>query len=329
MMKPNRGRPVSRSAGSPPHRGTTSETLIGARTVQEERRKSGVVALIGRPNAGKSTLLNRLIGEKIAIVSDKPQTTRTRITGVLTRPEGQIVFLDTPGIHKPGYKLNRRMMAVVTDALSTVDLILLLIDATSPIGHGDEFVLEMLKRVNTRAFLLPNKVDALRDKTKLLPLIGRYTGECEFIEVIPISALTGDGAEVLVQKIFEYLPPGPLLYPEDEMTDQPERVLAAELVREKILQVTGEELPYVTAVVTERWEEDQDITRIHCLIYVERPSHKAIVIGKAGARLKEIGTKARADIETLLGRRVFLNLFVKVRESWRDDERALDELGIR
>jgi GTP-binding protein Era len=320
---------VSRSAGSPPHRGTTSETLIGARTVQEERRKSGVVALIGRPNAGKSTLLNRLIGEKIAIVSDKPQTTRTRITGVLTRPEGQIVFLDTPGIHKPGYKLNRRMMAVVTDALSTVDLILLLIDATSPIGHGDEFVLEMLKRVNTRAFLLPNKVDALRDKTKLLPLIGRYTGECEFIEVIPISALTGDGAEVLVQKIFEYLPPGPLLYPEDEMTDQPERVLAAELVREKILQVTGEELPYVTAVVTERWEEDQDITRIHCLIYVERPSHKAIVIGKAGARLKEIGTKARADIETLLGRRVFLNLFVKVRESWRDDERALDELGIR
>jgi GTP-binding protein Era len=297
--------------------------------VDKEHRRCGVVALIGRPNAGKSTLLNRLIGEKIAIVSDKPQTTRTRITGVLTRAEGQIVFLDTPGIHKPGYKLNRRMMSIVTDALSTVDLIMLLIDATQPMGHGDQFVLDMLKRVNTRAFLLPNKVDALRDKTKLLSLIGRYTREREFIEVIPISALTGDGADLLVQKTFDCLPPGPMLYPEDEMTDQPERVLAAELVREKILQVTGEELPYVTAVITERWEEAQDITRIHCLIYVERPSHKAIVIGKAGARLKEIGTKARADIEKLLGRRVFLNLFVKVRESWRDDERALDELGIR
>jgi GTP-binding protein Era len=297
--------------------------------VRDEHRKSGVVALIGRPNAGKSTLLNRVIGEKIAIVSDKPQTTRTRITGVLTRPEGQIVFLDTPGVHKPGYKLNRRMMAVVTDALSTVDLILLLIDATKPMGHGDQFVLEMLRRVETRAFLLPNKVDALRDKTRLLTLIGRYSSEREFAEVIPISALTGDGADLLIGKIFEWLPDGPMLYPEDEMTDQPERVLAAELVREKILQVTGEELPYVTAVVTERWEEAQGITKIHCLIYVERPSHRAIVIGKAGARLKEIGTAARADIEKLLDRRVFLNLFVKIRERWRDDERALDELGIR
>jgi GTPase len=297
--------------------------------LEDEQRKSGVVALIGRPNAGKSTLLNRVIGEKIAIVSDKPQTTRTRITGVLTRPEGQIVFLDTPGIHKPGYKLNRRMMAVVTDALSTVDLILLMIDATKPIGHGDQFVLEMLKRVDTRAFLLPNKVDALRDKTKLLPLIGRYTSEREFVEVIPISALTGDGEQLLLQKIFKSLPVGTMLYPEDEMTDQPERVLAAELVREKILQMTGDELPYVTAVLTERWEETQEITKIHCLIYVERPSHRAIVIGKSGARLKEIGITARADIEKLLGRHVFLNLFVKVRERWRDDERALNELGIQ
>ena len=296
--------------------------------MEDEHRKSGVVALIGRPNAGKSTLLNRVIGEKIAIVSDKPQTTRTRITGVLTRPEGQIVFLDTPGVHKPGYKLNRRMMAIVTDALSTVDLILLMIDATKPMGHGDQFVLEMLKRVETRAFLLPNKVDALRDKTRLLPLIGRYTSERAFAEVIPISALTGDGAELLIRKTLESLPSGPMLYPEDEMTDQPERVLAAELVREKILQVTGEELPYVTAVVTERWEDAQDITKIHCLIYVERPSHRAIIIGKAGARLKDIGTAARADIEKLLDRRVFLNLFVKVRERWRDDERTLNELGI-
>lgn len=296
---------------------------------ETEHRKSGVVALIGRPNAGKSTLLNRVIGEKIAIVSDKPQTTRTRITGVLTRPEGQIVFLDTPGIHKPGYKLNRRMMAIVTDALSTVDLILLMIDATKPMGHGDQFVLDMLKRVETRAFLLPNKVDLLRDKTRLLPLIGRYTSERAFAEVIPISAFTGDGAELLIRKTLECLPSGPMLYPEDEMTDQPERVLAAELVREKILQVTGEELPYVTAVATERWEEGQDITTIHCLIYVERPSHRAIIIGKAGARLKDIGTAARIDIEKLLDRRVFLSLFVKVRERWRDDERTLDELGIR
>lgn len=296
---------------------------------EHEHRKSGVVALIGRPNAGKSTLLNKLIGEKIAIVSDKPQTTRTRITGVLTRPQGQIVFLDTPGIHKPGYKLNRRMMAIVTDALSTVDLILLMIDATKPSGRGDQFALDMLKGVRTRAFLLPNKVDALRDKTKLLPLIGRYTSEREFAEVIPISALTGDSVELVVEKVFENLGEGELLYPEDEITDQPERVLAAELVREKILQVTGEELPYVTAVVTERWEESENIPKIYCVVYVERPSHRAIIIGKEGKRLKQIGTAARADIEKLLDRHVFLNLFVKVRERWRDDERVLDELGIR
>ena len=177
--------------------------------------------------------------------------------------------------------------------------------------------------------MLPNKVDALGDKTKLLPLIERYTREREFAEVIPISALTGDGVLLLIEKVFEYLPQGQPFYPEDEITDQPERVLAAELVREKILQVTAEELPYVTAVMTERWEEAEDITRIHCLIYVERPSHRSIIIGKGGARLKEIGTAARADIEKLLGRRVFLNLFVKVREHWRDDQRILDELGIR
>ena len=295
----------------------------------DEHHKSGFVALIGRPNAGKSTLLNRLVGEKIAIVSDKPQTTRTRITGVVTTPEAQIVFLDTPGIHKPGYKLNRRMMAVVTDALSTVDLILLMIDASKPMGGGDQFVLDTLKQVKTPAFLVPNKVDMLHDKTRLLPLIERYTHKREFNEVIPISARTGDGVELALQKLIEVLPEGPRFYPEDEMTDQPERVLAAEFVREKLLQVTGDELPYVTAVVTEQWEEDQDITRIHCLIYVERPSHRAIIIGKGGGRLKEIGTAARIEIEKLLDRRVFLNLFVKIRERWRDDERALDEIGIR
>jgi GTP-binding protein Era len=250
------------------------------------RLKSGVIALIGRPNAGKSTLLNKVVGEKIAIVSDKPQTTRTRIRGVLTRAEGQIVFIDTPGIHKPGYKLNRRMMSIVTDALSTVDLILLMVDAAQPMGAGDRFVLEMMKRVETPAFLMLNKVDAIRDKTKLFPLIGRYASERDFAEVIPVSALTGDGVDLLVSKAFEYLPEGEMIYPEDELTDQPERVIAAELVREKILEVTGEELPYVTAVVTERWEEAADTTRISCLIYVERMSHRAIVIGRGGERLK-------------------------------------------
>lgn len=291
--------------------------------------KSGVVALIGRPNAGKSTLLNRIIGEKISIVSDKPQTTRTRTCGVLTRPQGQIVFLDTPGVHKPGHELNRRMMSIVTDALTTVDLILLLIDATQAMGSGDRFLLDMMKRVEARAFLVPNKVDRLRDKSKLLPLISAYTGERQFAEVIPISALTGDGVELLIEKVLEYLPEGLPLYPEDEPTDQPERVMVAELVREKILEVTGDEIPYVTAVVTERWDETDGALKIHCLIYVERPSHRKIIIGRGGERLKQIGSAARVDIEKFLGRHVFLGLFVKVREHWRNDERALDEIGIR
>jgi GTP-binding protein Era len=293
------------------------------------RQKSGVVALIGRPNAGKSTLLNKLVGEKIAIVSDKPQTTRTRISGVLTRPEGQAVLLDTPGVHKPGYKLNRRMMTIVTDTLTGVDLLLLIIDATERMGAGDRYVIDMLKRVSTRAFLLPNKIDALRDKSRLLPLIEAYAKEREFAEVIPVSALTGDGLETLVGKIFEQLPEGPPLYPDDALTDQPERIMVAELVREKILQTTGEELPYVTAVATERWEEQEAITRIYCVIYVERKSHRAIIIGRGGQRLKEIGASARADIEKLLGRHVYLELFVKVREHWRNDERTLNELGIQ
>lgn len=292
-------------------------------------RKSGVAALIGRPNAGKSTLLNHLVGEKIAIVSDKPQTTRTRISGIVTRPEGQVVFLDTPGIHKPGYELNRRMMAIVTDALTTVDLIMLMVDATEPTGAGDRYVLDMLNRVPTPAFLLPNKVDALRDKARLLPLITALTKEREFVEVIPISALSGDGVELLTGKIFEYLPSGPPLFPDDEMTDQPERAIVSEFVREKILQETVEELPYVTAVATEAWEEKDGVTHISCVIFVERQSHRAIVIGKGGQRLKKIGTAARVDVEKLLGRQVFLSLFVKVREHWRDDERVLNELGIR
>ena len=291
--------------------------------------RSGFITLVGRPNVGKSTLVNALCGQKVSIVSDKPQTTRTRISGVLSRAEGQIIFLDTPGIHKPGYKLNRRMMSIVTDALSSVDLIMLVMDATARMGAGDRFVFDMLKRVKTHAFLIPNKVDAISDKSRLLPIIGAWTAERDFAEVIPISARTGDGVELMIKKAFEYLPEGQPLYGEDEITDQPERVLVAELVREKILQVTGEEVPYVTAVVTEKWDETEELTRINCLIYVERPSHRAIIIGRGGARLKEVGAAARADIERLLGRHIFLGLFVKVRERWRDDERTLNELGIK
>ncbi len=298
-------------------------------SVKDKQQKSGVVALIGRPNAGKSTLLNQLVGEKIAIVSDKPQTTRTRISGVLTRKEGQIVFLDTPGVHKPGYQLNRRMMSIVTDSLSSVDLILLMVDATQAMGAGDKFVLDMMKRVQTPAFLMLNKIDRMADKSKLLSLIQRYTEERKFVEVIPVSALKGDNIELLLAKIFEQLPEGEWLYPEDTLTDQPERILVAELVREKILQATSEEIPYVTAVIVELWEERDDSLKIHCLIYVERTSHRAIVIGRGGARLKEIGTRARQDIEKMLGRKIFLGLHVKVRERWRDDDRTLNELGIQ
>jgi len=292
-------------------------------------QKCGTVALVGRPNAGKSTLLNRLAGSKLAIVSDKPQTTRTRITGILTTDAGQIVLIVTPGIHKPAYKLNRRMMATVLDALASVDLVMLIVDAAKPMGAGDQFVLDLLKRANPTAFLLLNKVDALRDKTKLLPLIGRYSAEAKFAEVIPISALKGEGLDKLLELILGHLPAGPRLYPDDEITDQPERVLAAEMVREKILEATAEELPYVTAVITERWEDEENLVRIHCSIIVERASHRPIILGRGGLRLKEIGSAARADIEQMLGRRVFLELFVKVRERWRDDPRVLDELGIR
>jgi GTP-binding protein Era len=294
-----------------------------------EQKKAGVVALVGRPNAGKSTLLNRLVGRKIAIVSDKPQTTRTRISGVLTLPKGQIVFLDTPGIHKPGYKLNRRMMTAVTDALAAVDLIMLVVDAASRTGAGDKFTVEMVRDAGTPAFLLLNKTDAISDKRKLLPVIEHYSTGNLFREIFPISARTGEGLDDVIANALDYLPAGPALYAEDELTDQPERLIVAELVREKVLRFTGDEIPFVSAVVTEHWEEHDDVTRIDCTILVERPSHRPIIIGKGGQRLKRIGTEARADIEELLGRHVFLALFVKVREHWRDDERILDELGIR
>lgn len=300
-----------------------------APTPAREGYRSGYVALVGRPNAGKSTLLNRVVGEKIAAVSNKPQTTRHQIRGVITRPEGQIVLVDTPGVHQPGYLLNRRMMAAVHGALEGVDLVCLIRDASAPTGNGDRFVLDLVKRAGKPSILLLNKTDKLEDKRKLLPLIEWYSREHEWRGVVPLSARTGDQLEDLVREFVSNLPEGEPIFAEDELTDQPMRTLVAEMVREKILHVTGEEIPYVTAVVTERYEEVSDeLARIYCAVYVERPTQKSIIIGKGGARLKQIGIEARRDIEHLVGHKVYLELFVKVEEGWRDSPRALHEMGI-
>ena len=298
--------------------------------MSNENFRSGYVALIGRPNAGKSTLLNRLVGEKIAAVSNKPQTTRHKIQGVVTKSEGQIVFVDTPGVHKPGYLLNRRMMSAVHDAILSVDLLVLMRDASVSTGNGDRFVLDLVKESGKKALLTLNKIDKIREKRELLPLIEYYSKEYAFAEIIPISALKGDAVENLLQQIIKHLPEGEPIFTEDELTDQPMRILAAEMVREKILAATGEEIPYVTAVVTENYDEsDPSVTRIHCAIYVERDSQKGIIIGKGGIKLKKIGTEARVDIEKLLGKKVFLQLFVKVVADWRNKGPKLDEIGIR
>ena len=290
---------------------------------------SGYAALIGRPNAGKSTLLNRLVGEKIAAVSNKPQTTRHKIQGVVTLENGQVVFVDTPGVHKPGYQLNRRMMAAVHDALLSVDVVVLMRDASVSTGNGDKFVLDLVKESKKPAVLVLNKIDKIKDKNLLLPLIDLYRKECDFAEIVPVSALKGDAIDNLLHQIVKHLPEGDRIFAEDELTDQPMRVLVAEMVREKILETTGEEIPYVTAVVTEVYDEsDPKLLRIFCAIYVERSSQKKIIIGKQGARLKDIGTKARLEFENLAGRKVFLKLFVKVVEDWRNREQTLDELGL-
>lgn len=296
---------------------------------QKREFRSGYVALVGRPNAGKSTLLNALIGQKIAAVSDKPQTTRFRIQGVITEPEGQIVLVDTPGVHRPGYEMNRRMMATVQDALLGVDLVCLIRDASVATGSGDKFVLELVQRSQKPALLLLNKTDKLKDKSALLPLIEWYSNEYDWAELIPISALRGKEIDVLQKMMIKHLPPGEPMFGEDELTDQSVRTMAAEIVREKILLETQEEIPYVTAVVVEKWDDErEDFTRIHCAIFVERGSQKKIVIGKGAARLKEIGTQARQDIENLIGHRCHLELFVKVEKDWRDKQNLLDEMGI-
>lgn len=291
--------------------------------------RSGYVALVGRPNAGKSTLLNRLVGEKIAAVSDKPQTTRFKILGIVNRPEGQIVLVDTPGVHKPGYELNRRMMSAVHDALLGVEVVCLLRDASVSTGNGDRFVLDLVKQSDKPSILLLNKTDKLADKSRLLPLIEWYQNEHDWKAIVPISALKGDQIEQLLREMIENLPAGEPIFSDDEFTDQPMRVLAAEIVREKILETTGEEIPYVTAVVTEKWEEErEDFTRIYCAIFVERESQKKIVIGHGAQRLKQIGIRARGEIEKMLGHRCHLQLFVKVEEDWRDQQRLLNEMGI-
>lgn len=304
--------------------------------------RSGYVALVGRPNAGKSTLLNRLVGEKIAAVSNKPQTTRHRIQGVVTREDGQIAFVDTPGVHKPGHLLNRRMMTAVHDALLSVDVVVVMRDASVSTGNGDRFVLELVKQSASDfggdhespavrpAILVLNKIDKIHEKRELLPLIDWYRQEYDFAEIIPLSALKGEAVDDLLGSIVKHLPEREAIFDADELTDQPMRIIVAEMVREKILSTTGEEIPYVTAVVTEKYDdEDPEITNIYCAIYVERSSQKSIIIGKGGSRVRDIGTAARMDIEGLLGKRVFLKLFVKVVEDWRNRGAELDEMGIR
>ncbi|MFQ5742520.1 MAG: GTPase Era [Acidobacteriota bacterium] len=292
--------------------------------------KCGRVALIGRPNAGKSTLLNRMVGVKVAIVSDKPQTTRHRILGVLSRPRGQIVFVDTPGVHRPYYRMNRRMMDTTRNTLSAVDLIALIIDASEPAGAGVRYTIDLLRDIQTPVFLLLNKVDRL-NKENLLPLIAGYDHDYPFAEIIPVSALRGDNCDRFLDATFRHLPEAPALYPLDSLTDRPLRFLAAELIREKLLHRTRDELPYTTAVAIDSWEEPDEadaVVRIEATILVERDSQKAIVIGKGGRMLKAVGTAARKEIEGLVGRHLYLGLRVKVNAGWRQQAPILDRLEI-
>ena len=287
---------------------------------------SGFIAIVGRPNTGKSTLLNSLLGEKLSIVSDKPQTTRNRIRGILTLPACQMVFIDTPGIHKPVHRMNELMVQAALRTCNEVDAILFLVEATERPGAGDRFILETLKKVRTPVFLLINKVD-LVPKERLLPLIAEYSGLRSFAEIIPVSALANDLGG-LVDAIRKRLPEGPRYFPDDQLSDQPERFIAAELIREKVFELTKEEIPYSSAVVIEDMKEEAGLTRVHAAIFVDRESQKGIVIGKNGALLKKIGTLARQDMEKLLGVKVFLQLWVKVKKGWREDDRMLRNIGI-
>jgi len=288
--------------------------------------RSGFIALVGRTNVGKSTLLNQLLGEKIAIISDKPQTTRTRILGVKHLPDAQLIFLDTPGIHKPQFRLNQRMVRAALEVLDEVDLVFFLVEATERPGAGDRYVIERLKERQIPVILVINKVDLVQ-KAKLLPLIDAYRQMHSFLEIVPISALTGDGVDRLAELALQAMPEGPVYFKDDMVTDQPMQVLAAELIREKILYRTRDELPFAVAVQIESFKEEGQLARISAIVYVEKKSQKAIVIGKRGEILKAVGTEARMDMERLFGMKVFLQLWVKVREGWRQDEQMLTALG--
>jgi GTP-binding protein Era len=296
--------------------------------------KFGHVSLIGRPNAGKSTLLNRLVGSKLAIVSDKPQTTRTRILGVRNYENAQVVYLDTPGIHRPLHRMNVRMVDAAVDTIDEVDLVGLVVDASEPPGSGDRFMVDLVRKSRAPALLVLNKIDLIR-KSKLLPIIDRYRTVADFVEIVPVSAATGDNVDRLEQAIIERLPEGEARYPPDYLTDQPERFFAAEIVREQLLRFTHAEIPFSSAVVMDRFEDPGEpgpgpdrLLRLHCTIVVDRESQKPIVIGKGGEMIKRIGTAAREELERFFETKVFLDLHVRVRSEWREDERVLSDIGL-
>jgi GTPase len=297
--------------------------------------RSGFVCILGRPNAGKSTLLNALVGEKLAIISPKPQTTRNRIQGIVHVPGrksshgAQIVLIDTPGVHKPDSSLGRKMMVEVRQALEGCELVLVLVDVTGKLDPRDRFALDLLKKSGTPAFLILNKVDLIREKARLLPLIEEYRQLHDFKEVIPISALKRDGLDVLLGKIVTALPTGPKYFSDDQTTDQPARFMAAEIVRERLLLATKEEIPYATTVVVDSFEEGDKLTRISATIYCERDGQKGILIGKRGEMLKKIGTAARMQMQRMLGTKVFLDLYVKVQPGWRESRSFVEELDWR
>jgi GTP-binding protein Era len=296
---------------------------------------SGFVCILGRPNAGKSTLLNALVGEKLAIISPKPQTTRNRILGIINVPKlkgrenGQIVLIDTPGVHRSGSSLGRKMMSEVREALEGCELILMIVDAKKKWDADDDVVLDLAKKSGTAVFLLLNKIDLLADKSKLLPLIAQFQSLHDFKEIVPISALKKKGLDELLSCVVKALPNGPRYFPEDQITDQPVRFMAAELIREHVLMQTHEEVPHAVSVLIEQFEESPRMTRIAAVIFCERDGQKAILLGKGGQMLKKIGTDARLDIEKMVGSKVFLELFVKVKAGWRDSRTFVEELDWR
>jgi len=291
--------------------------------------RSGFVSIIGRPNAGKSTLLNALVGQKVAIVADKPQTTRTSIQGVVTTPESQVVFVDTPGIHKADSALNKRLMDTVRAALEERDLLLFVADATEGFGEEDRRAIDVARRTSTPVVLVLNKVDLVKDKAALLPLIEEFKQAFGFADYLPVSAVRRDGLDELMKVIVERMPEGPAYFPEDHVTDQPERFLAAELVREKVLLATRQEVPHSVTVTVDKWEDTPKLTRIFATIRVERDGQKAIVIGREGSMLKRIGTQAREEMERLFGVKIYLDLHVRVQPGWRESTAFLDSLDWR